>query len=54
MAAILNFGGYFLFQKPASKDFNICYIVNYYHAPFYDFQRKFTDSILFQFTEICI
>ena len=37
VTAILNFGGHFEFQKPASKDFIICSIDIYYHATFDDF-----------------
>ena len=54
MAAILNFGGIFLFKIPAFKDSIICYIVIYNHAMFYTFLRTFTDSIPFKFNKICI
>ena len=36
----------FSFRKPVSQGYIICNKVIYYHAKFYAFQRKFTDSIL--------
>ena len=54
MAAILDFGGHFGFQKPALQDFIICFIDIYYHATFDAFQRKFSDSIMFPLNKIRI